>query len=166
MGIVIFLTTLVVTVIHLTLATTLYLYLGKLRRTASQKIFYPNFMPNSRLNSLTPSSSSSISSLGRAEDTLSLGEEPIAYTSAVPIASHVKSSTAEVPPNPLALNHLAARLKEEQGGPRHAKWFGMTSEHQFGSIRSAFNRENVFFGPKEQRFLGINNYAFSPAGDK
>lgn len=57
-------------------------------------------------------------------------------------------------------------------------WFGIENEHDnvmdnnnennneekdrknFGSIRSSFNQDNIFYGPKEQRFFGINNYSF------
>lgn len=190
-GIVIFLTTLIVTVLHLTLATTVYLYLSKLKRIARQKSFHPNFLAsNSRLDSLTPSSSSSISSLGggggrgHGDDTLSYAEADGFNNGSVaslgPFVSGLE--TMPVPPNPVAVN-LAARLREEMARPKAAKWFGMPGEHEDGSnlqqvpphlsngnMRSAFNRE-ILFGPREQRFLGLNNYAFNggtsgPSGGK
>lgn len=164
-GLVIFLTTLIVTVLHLTLATTVYLYLSKLKRVTLQKRFHSDFLANSRLGSLTPSTSSSISSLGRGDDTLSYADDGFA----------ISSTGREVPPNPAAV-HLAVRLREELARPKASKWFGMPGEHaqhpqqqqqqqtpnQAASMQSAFNRENVFFGQKEQRFLGINNYAWRP----
>lgn len=159
-GLIIFLTTLIVTVLHLTLATTVYLYLSKLKRVTRQKRFHTDFLANSRLGSLTPSTSSSISSLGRGDDTLSYADDGFATS----------STGIEVPPNPAAV-HLAVRLREELARPKASKWFGMPGEHpqqqqqpqnQAASMQSAFNRENVFFGQKEQRFLGINNYAWRP----
>lgn len=192
-GIVIFLTTLIVTVLHLTLATTVYLYLSKLKRIARQKSFHPNFLTsNSRLDSLTPSSSSSISSLGggggrgAGDDTLSYAEaEGFTTGSVASMGPFVNGlETMPVGPNPVAVN-LAARLREEMARPKAAKWFGMPNEGEEsgihshpqmpphlsnGNMRSAFNRE-ILFGPREQRFLGLNNYAFNggtsgPSGGK
>lgn len=193
-GIVIFLTTLIVTVLHLTLATTVYLYLSKLKRIARQKSFHPNFLAsNSRLDSLTPSSSSSISSLGGSrgrgagDDTLSYAEADAFTTGSVAsLGPFVNGLETIMPvPNPVAVN-LAARLREEMARPKAAKWFGVPDEGQEsgplphsqmpphlsnGNMRSAFNRE-ILFGPREQRFLGLNNYAFNggtssgPSGGK
>lgn len=143
-GIVVFITTMIVTIIHLTLATTVYLYLGKLRKLRKQrKRFCSNYLPNSRINSMTPSSASSMSS----NDTFSLGEgsgEPEIVTGGKNGSTY----------------NLQEAMKQQQQTKPH-KWFGVEDQPGGGgSIRSAFNRENVFFGPKEQRFFGINNYAF------
>ena len=153
------------------------------------KIYNPNNI-NSRLNSLSSSTSSTISGMASSDDDLSTGtiHGPSSYQYD---GGMMVASSQHAHQNSNAIN-LAAQLREcyehqqQQHQMKPNKWFGMTDEslqmvnhhhhhhqqqqqqQQFpqsgtGSIRSAFNRDNVFFGPKEQRFLGINNYAFGPS---
>ena len=163
-GIVIFVTTLIVTVVHFTLATSVYLYLNKLKRISHHKSFPPNLMGN--LNSMTPSSSSSISSLGcGGEDSFNYGSEAMvhadaaaAYTSGLAFSP----STIDVSPSgaPFHLNKELQSADQQQ-----QQWLAMqnaTYHRRNSSIRSTFNRDNIFFGPREQRFFGIKNYSFGP----
>ncbi|KAJ6225334.1 hypothetical protein RDWZM_003879 [Blomia tropicalis] len=143
-GIIIFFTTLIVTIVHLTLATTVYLYLNKLKRSnmnRQMKIYNPNNI-NSRLNSLSSSTSSTISGMASSDDDLSTGtiHGPASYQYD---GGMMVASSQHAHQNSNAIN-LAAQLRE-------------CYEHQQQQHQM---KPNKWF---EQRFLGINNYAFGPS---
>ncbi|KAI2811262.1 hypothetical protein BLOT_002435 [Blomia tropicalis] len=111
-GIIIFFTTLIVTIVHLTLATTVYLYLNKLKRSnmnRQMKIYNPNNI-NSRLNSLSSSTSSTISGMASSDDDLSTGtiHGPSSYQYD---GGMMVASSQHAHQNSNAIN-LAAQLRE------------------------------------------------------
>lgn len=150
---------------HLTLFTTVYVYMAKLktmarRRDAALRRQYASSLSSS----LSPSSiSSSIGSLSQG-DAFSFTE---AGESIYAVSSQQQRQLAHPVPD--------CQPAMPPGSPRPATYFGMENAPQnqsqgqqefVGSLRSKYNRENVFFGSKEQRFLGLPNYAFGGAGGR
>lgn len=141
-------TTLIVTVVHLTIAATVYLYVGKLRlKTEQRRAFQARVLAahahQNRLGSLTPSSSSSLGSSLADLDQMSAfdGHSTASYT-ASNFQTRVENSAKSEAGNGMA-TATPAVVKPVQ-------YFGLDGP----------DAANVFFGHKEQRFMGINNYQF------
>lgn len=164
----IFLTTLIVTIVHLTLFTTVYVYMSKLRSLARRRAALRQQRHcglGSSNGSLSPSSiSSSIGSLSQGDAFSYSDENGSTSVYCVNQQQQQQPQSGQSGQTQPSVTYFGMEPNNaDNSGDKQPQHPANVAEF-FGSLRSKYNRDNVFFGPKEQRFLGLPNYAFGGAG--